>query len=177
MIFTFVLVVMFAATWLVPPRSRWTTKDRWRVALALGMAFAGVSHLAAPTPFVQHLPEWMPLRHAIVFGSGLVEIAFGVALLLVRASWRPKIGLALAAFLIAVFPGNIYVAVAGIDVQGQPDGIYAWIRLLFQPAFVWLAVWSTRVTTQHHSHRERQDDRPSTSLPIPDHPVGLLGPR
>ena len=105
---------------------------RWRVALALGMAFAGISHLVMPTPFLQHLPEWAPMRSAVVFASGLVEIAFGVALLL-RTSWRPRIGLALAAYLVAVFPGNIYVAVAGIDVQGQPDGIYAWIRLLFQP--------------------------------------------
>jgi uncharacterized membrane protein len=142
MLFLLVIVVMFAATWLIPPRSRWTATDRWRAALALGMVVAGVSHLVSPTPFLQHLPEWMPLRSPTVFVSGLVEIAFGIALL-VRTRWRPMIGWALAAYLVAVFPGNIYVAVAGIDVQGQPDGIYAWIRLLFQPLFVWLALWTT----------------------------------
>lgn len=79
MVFLIVLVVMYVATWLIPPRSRWTQQARWRVALALGMAFAGISHLVMPTPFLQHLPEWAPMRSAVVFASGLVEIAFGVA--------------------------------------------------------------------------------------------------
>jgi uncharacterized membrane protein len=142
MLFATVLVVVYTATWLVPPRSRWTQKTRWRIALAVAMAFAGLGHLLYPTPFVQHLPEWVPMRSAIVFGSGLVEIAFGVALL-TRRSWQPRIGLALAAFLVAVFPGNLYVALAGIDVQGQPDGLYSWIRLPFQPLYVWLTLWAT----------------------------------
>jgi len=161
MVFLIVLVVMYLVTWLIPPRSRWTQQARWRVALALGMVFAGISHLVMPAPFLQHLPEWAPMRSAVVFASGLVEIAFGVALLL-RTSWRPRIGLALAAYLVAVFPSNIYVAVAGIDVQGQPDGIYAWIRLLFQPLFVWLALWTTGALTRHASPEISAEDRPVT---------------
>ncbi|HUG85870.1 MAG TPA: hypothetical protein VMM13_15005 [Euzebya sp.] len=158
------IVVTYALTWLVPPRSRWTQKARWRVGLAIAMAIAGITHLASPTPFLQHLPLWVPLRSAVVVASGLVEIAFGVALL-VRTSWRPTIGLALAAFLVAVFPANIYVAVAGIDVQGQPDGIYAWIRLLFQPLYVWLALWTTGgldITSVRRLHR-----RGDVIAPIP----------
>jgi uncharacterized membrane protein len=128
------------------------------------MAFAGISHLVMPTPFLQHLPEWAPMRSAVVFASGLVEIAFGVALLL-RTSSRPRIGLALAAYLVAVFPGNIYVAAAGIDVQGQPDGIYAWIRLLFQPLFIWLALWTTGALgplTRHATPEVTAEHRPVT---------------
>jgi uncharacterized membrane protein len=140
--FLIVIVAVFAATWLIPPRSRWSGVDRWRIALALGMVVAGVSHLIAPTPFLQYLPEWLPLRSATVFVSGLVEIALGTALL-VSTRWRLAIGWALAAYLVAVFPGNIYAAVASLDVQGQPDGIYVWLRLLLQPLFVWLALWST----------------------------------
>lgn len=148
MVFLVVLVVMYVATWLIPPRSRWTPQARWRVALALAMTVAGITHLVMPTPFLQHLPEWAPMRSAVVFISGLVEIAFGVALLL-PISWRPKIGWALAAYLVAVFPGNIYVAIAGVDVQGQPGGIYPWARLLLQPLFVWLALWTTGALTRH----------------------------
>ena len=147
MVFMIILIVIYALTWLIPPRSRWTQEARWRVALALGMAIAGLTHLLSPTPFIQHLPEWVPLRSAIVFVSGLVEIAFGAALL-IRTAWRPWIGWALALYLVAVVPGNVYVAVSGIDVQGQPGGIYAWIRLLFQPLFVWLALWTTRALQQ-----------------------------
>jgi uncharacterized membrane protein len=50
----------------------------------------------------------------------------------------------LGLFLVAVFPGNVYVAVADVDVAGQPGGVYPWLRLLLQPGFVWLAWWSTR---------------------------------
>ena len=43
----------------------------------------------------------------------------------------------------AVFPGNVYVAVAGVDVEGQPGGIYSWLRLPLQAVFVWLAIATT----------------------------------
>jgi uncharacterized membrane protein len=50
-----------------------------------------------------------------------------------------------------VFPSNIYVALAGIDVDGQPGGAYPWLRLPLQLLFIGWAFWSTK------------DDRPSGS--------------
>jgi uncharacterized membrane protein len=49
----------------------------------------------------------------------------------------------LAAYLLAVFPANLYVAIAGVDVQGQPDGWYPWLRLPLQALFIAWALWST----------------------------------
>ncbi|HEU0235410.1 MAG TPA: hypothetical protein VFR14_03090 [Candidatus Limnocylindrales bacterium] len=118
------------------------------MALALGMAVAGVSHLVSPLPFVQHLPTWIPERYLIVYVSGVIEIALGAALL-APARWRPLVGAALAAYLVAVFPGNVYVAVAGVDVVGQPGGIYAWLRLPLQAVFIWLTLWSTGATSRN----------------------------
>ncbi|HSK52327.1 MAG TPA: hypothetical protein VLA44_06185 [Clostridia bacterium] len=141
MLFLFVLVAAYAALWPLT-RGRLTVRSRARVALAAGMVVAGAAHLVTPTPFVQHLPEIVPLREAIVFASGLVEIAFGFALV-GPARWRPLIGLLLAGYLVAVFPGNVYVAVAGVDVEGQPGGIYSWLRLPLQAVFVWLAIATT----------------------------------
>src|SRR5918994_903158 len=134
MLFLFVLVASYAALWPFT-RTTLTVRERSRIALALGMAVAGVSHLANPMPFVQHLPTWVPERYLIVFVSGLIEIAFGAALL-APVRLRPLVGAVLAAYLMAVFPGNDYVAVAGVDVVGQPGGIYAWLRLPFQSAVV-----------------------------------------
>lgn len=145
MLFLIASVVGYAATWLIPPRSRWTPQKRWRYALAAGTAVFGALHLITPTPFLQHIPPWAPAREALVIVSGLIEIAFGVVLVW-PTTMRAWTGYALAAYLVAVFPGNIYVAVAGIDVAGQPDGAYPWIRLAFQPLFVWLAIWTTRPT-------------------------------
>jgi hypothetical protein len=42
-----------------------------------------------------------------------------------------------------VFPGNLYVALAGIDVQGQPGGWYPWLRLPLQALFSAWAFWCT----------------------------------
>lgn len=142
MLFAMVLLTGYALTWLLP-RRRVTFADRWRLALALGMTVAGVAHLVDPTPFVQHLPEWVPQREPLVLLTGLIEIGLGLALLAPQP-YRRLVGLLVAAYLVAVFPGNIYVAVAGVEVDGQPGGVYPWLRLLFQPLFIWLAVWCTR---------------------------------
>jgi len=142
MLFLLVLVGAYTVLWPLT-RNRLTIRSRARVALAAGMAVAGIAHLVTPTPFVQHLPEVIPMREAIVFASGLTEIAFGFALV-GPARWRPVVGLLLAAYLVAVFPGNVYVAIAGVDVEGQPGGIYAWVRLPLQAVFIGLAIASTR---------------------------------
>jgi uncharacterized membrane protein len=145
MLFLIVLAVAYAVLWPFT-RINMTVGERSRIALAVGMAVAGVSHLTNPLPFIQHLPTWVPERSLIVFASGLAEIAFGAALLgPVRV--RPLVGAALAAYLVAVFPGNVYVAVAGVDVVGQPGGIYPWLRLPLQAAFIGLALWSTGATS------------------------------
>lgn len=142
MIFLALLLVAFAVTHIAA-RNRTSVRSRWRIALAVAMAVAGVSHLVDPAPFVQHLPTWVPRREALVLVSGLAEIALGAALLRSQPA-RRLAGVALAAFLVAVFPANVYVAVAGIEVDGQPGGLYPWLRLPWQLLYVWLALWSTR---------------------------------
>ncbi len=127
---------------------------RWRQAAryGLGIAFvvAGVSHLVNTTPFEQHLPEWVPAATAIVVVSGIAEIVLGMALVAARRS-APVVGIAAAVFLVSVFPANVYVAVAGIDVDGLPGGLYAWLRLPLQAVFVvwaWASTRSTREPTE-----------------------------
>ena len=146
MLFAVVLVVATVVTWAVGRRSAPTVQDHARRGLAAAMVVAGVAHLLSPEPFVQHLPGWVPAREAVVLVSGLVEIAFGVALLGWRAR-RVAVGRALALYLVAVWPANVYVAVAGVEVDGQPGGAYPWIRLPFQVLFVVWALWSTSAGT------------------------------
>jgi uncharacterized membrane protein len=121
---------------------RGRTEDQWRYALAIAMAVAGLAHFLDPTPFIQHLPVWVPARELLVLVSGIIEVALGAALL-APPPYRRLVGLALALYLVGVFPANVYVAVAGVDVDGQPGGWYPWLRLPLQPLFVWLAVWTT----------------------------------
>ncbi len=166
MIFLLVLALatMTSAT-VTGLRHRFSPRGAARLGMAIAMAFAGASHLILPTPFIQHLPPWLPLRGEIVVVSGLVEIALGIALLL-PAPARRRVGVALAVYLLAVFPGNVYVAVFDVDVDGQPGGAYTWVRLPLQLLFIVWALWSTRernrpvsggllptVTADHPAHR------------------------
>jgi uncharacterized membrane protein len=139
--FLLILLASTVVAWLFGRRTG-TWRDHTRGGLAGAMIVAGISHFARSEPFVQHLPDWVPAREALVFVTGAVEIAFGAALL----GWhrrRRMIGRLLAAYLVAVLPANIYVAVADVDVDGQAGGAMAWIRLPLQALFIAWALLST----------------------------------
>ncbi len=115
-----------------------------RLALGLMLGFAGVSHLTfARTDFQAQVPDWVPLgTDFVVLASGVVEIALGAALVfLVRQ--RHLVGWTVAAFFVAIFPGNISQFMTGTDAFGLDSDLARGIRLLFQPALVAWALWST----------------------------------
>lgn len=120
-------------------------RDHARRGLAGAMIVAGISHFARVDPFVQHLPDWIPAREALVYLTGAIEIALGVALFRSTRD-RATVGRWVAAYLVAVFPANIYVAVADVDVTGQPGGFQAWLRLPLQVLFIAWALASTTPT-------------------------------
>ena len=156
MIFLLVLTLATATSAAVTVlRHRFSPRGAARLGMAIAMAFAGASHLFLAMPFIQHLPTWVPLRAEIVLISGLVEIALAVALLLPPRT-RRRAGVALALYLVAVFPGNVYVALFDVEVDGQPGGAYPWVRLPLQLLFIAWALWSTR-----EPNRQVADDRPS----------------
>lgn len=141
MIFLLILFLGTAVAMIIQRRRSVRSWARWGLAAAL--VVAGLAHLVAPTPFQQHLPEWVPAAGALVLVTGLIEIALGAALALWKDQ-RRLVGIVVALYLVAVFPANVYVAVADVDVDGQPGGPYPWIRLPFQVLFIAWALWSTR---------------------------------
>ena len=78
-----------------------------RIALQLLLGYAltsaGISHLTtARAEFQAQVPTWLPLdADFVVIASGVVEIALGLALITL---WRYRawVGLATAAFFIAI---------------------------------------------------------------------------
>lgn len=123
------------------------TFARW--LLAASMMFAGLSHLFwARREFRAQVPEVvtdvLPIdEDGVVVASGAVEIMLGAALVVLPKE-RGRIGVILAAFFVAVFPGNIAQAGGrrdgfGLDTDGKRVG-----RLFFQPLLVAWALWSTR---------------------------------
>lgn len=116
-----------------------------RVALGLALAFAGISHLTtARQTFQAQVPTWLPFDpDFVVVASGVVEILLGLALVLLPRYQR-VVGLVVAAFFVAIFPGNINQYVNGIDAFGLDTDSARFIRLFFQPVLVVWALWSTR---------------------------------
>ncbi len=115
-----------------------------RIVLGLFLLFAGISHLTfARQEFTAQVPDWVPLgKDAVVLGSGVVEISLGAALVLLRKR-RVTVGWFVAAFFVAVFPGNISQLVTHSDAFGLDSDRARGIRLLFQPVLVIWALWST----------------------------------
>ena len=115
-----------------------------QVGLGLFLASAGFSHLTVSRlAFQAQVPTWLPLDpDFVVLASGVVEILLGAALLLL---WRVRaqVGLVVALFFIAIFPGNINQFVNGIDAFGLNTDMARGVRLLFQPVLVLWALWST----------------------------------
>jgi uncharacterized membrane protein len=115
-----------------------------QVGLGLFLASAGFSHLTVSRlAFQAQVPTWLPLDpDFVVLASGVVEILLGAALLLL---WRVRaqVGLVVALFFIAIFPGNINQFVNGIDAFGLNTDMLRGARLLFQPVLVLWALWST----------------------------------
>ena len=114
-----------------------------RVLLAALMGVAGVAHLVDTAEFLGQLPPWVPVREAVIIGSGVVELGFSAALLLAPHRLRPLVGVALAAFFVAVFPGNVYQWLAGTDAFGLDTDRARLLRLPFQPVLVVAALWCT----------------------------------
>jgi uncharacterized membrane protein len=115
-----------------------------RYTLAAALMFAGLSHLWwSRVAFQAQVPTWVPIdTDAVVVISGVVEIALGIALLRVRSKWT---GWIVAAFFVAIFPGNIAQLVDHKDAFGLDTDTKRVVRLLFQPVLVVWAIWATSV--------------------------------
>jgi uncharacterized membrane protein len=117
------------------------TAGRW--LLGAFLTFAGVGHLSfGREEFQAQVPGWVPVdADVVVVASGIVEIALG--LLLLSGRWRHQAGWVTAAFLVAIFPGNVAQYLAGTDAFGLDSDRARLVRLFFQPVLIAWALWAT----------------------------------
>ncbi len=106
------------------------------VAMALFYVIGGILHFVKTDYYLSLMPPQLPWPRGLVLVSGVAEIVLGVAVLVpatrVWAAWG------LVALLVAVFPANIYAAVAHVPNSG------GYARLPFQAVFIAWAWWFTR---------------------------------
>lgn len=118
-----------------------------RIVLGAFMLFAGIGHLTfLRSEFQAQVPRWIAssegLMDLIVLASGVVEIAFGL-LMIIGGRFKLKTGIALAIFFVLIFPGNINQYVHGIDAFSLDTDTKRLVRLFFQPVLILWALWST----------------------------------
>lgn len=111
---------------------------------------AGILHFVVPELYVQIIPPFFPAPLALVYLSGVAEIAVGLGVLYPRtrryAAWGT------VALLLAIYPANIYMATSGVVIQGMPGGgdpseLVRWGRLPLQGVLILWALWYTRPPT------------------------------
>lgn len=119
----------------------WRAVGQW--VLGGFLLVAGTSHLTfAREDFRAQVPDWLPFENVIIIASGVVEIALGLSLILL-AKHRVLVGWVVAAFFIAILPGNINQLVTHTDAFGLDTDRARFIRLFFQPLLVAWALWCT----------------------------------
>jgi uncharacterized membrane protein len=115
-------------------------------ALALFFLLAGIAHFTQTAAFAAIVPPLLPFKSAIVWITGAMEIGF--AILLLCPHLRPRLGWIIAAFLLAVLPANIYMALAGLPLGALDSPLALWTRVALQFPLIALVLWATRVPSR-----------------------------
>lgn len=121
--------------------SRPAIKTLTRCLLGLLFVGAGINHFWHTPFYVAMMPPYLPWHLALVYVSGIAEVALG-ALMLTRR-WQALAGWGMLALCVAVFPANVHMALhPELFSQFSPQGLL-W-RLPLQAVLMAWAWWYTR---------------------------------
>lgn len=110
--------------------------------LGAGFIFAGCNHFRDAAFYVRMMPPYLPFPLALVYLSGIAEVALGIGVLIPQ--WRRLAGWGLIALLVAVLPANFQMALHPEQFPEIPE-IGLWLRLPFQLVFMAWVVWATNL--------------------------------
>ena len=108
-----------------------TTALRPDAKIVVGAFVAsGTVHLIKPEVYEPLMPSWVPAHREVILSSGVVELICALGLLL--PSTRRAAGIASAALLVGVFPGNIKMAVDALKGSNRQFQAVSLARLPLQ---------------------------------------------
>jgi uncharacterized membrane protein len=117
-----------------------------RIFLAALFMFAAFWHLVDPQLFMPIMPPWIPAPMAGIVISGVAELVGAVALLAPLRDIQRAAGVILLLLLVAVFPANVYMAVAHVQINGFPSKDWmSWARLPLQPILMLIVSWASTI--------------------------------
>lgn len=138
---------------MLPKTKTTTLQNVARCLLGTFMMGAGAGHLTfARQGFQAQTPDWVPQpKNTVVLESGVVEIGLGLTLILCPRRYRVALGVGLAAFYAAVFPGNVHQYLDRLPALGLDTDTKRYVRLFFQPVLIGVALWSTGVLNRRRA--------------------------
>lgn len=96
---------------------------------------AGAMHFIRPKLYRQIVPPYLPAPGALVYLSGVAEVAGGVGMMVPR--WRRRARWLLVATLLGVFPANVHMAQHPEQYPKVPGGARSLkLRLPLQAVFI-----------------------------------------
>jgi uncharacterized membrane protein len=145
------------------PRLRFHLPTCGVLGVSLVFLFTGLGHFIKTDEMLMMLPEWIRSRKLVVL-SGLLEIAFALALLPLR--YRRRTGSAVIAFLMLVFPVNVHAAATGQGLGGPDIGLsYLLLRTPVQLLLIaWTYIFAVRVPHQDPVTTDLNQDEFSRKL-------------
>jgi uncharacterized membrane protein len=116
-------------------------KETLRWVYGVLFALAGANHFAHTDFYVGIMPPYLPWHLALVYVSGVCEMALGIALLFRRTERLAAWGM--IALIIAVTPANLHMAVHA-ELYPQFSAAALQVRLALQLVLLAWAWWYTR---------------------------------
>lgn len=101
---------------------------------------SGVVHLVRPETFEPLMPGWVPAHREVILGSGVLELVCAAGLTV--PATRRVAGLASAAVLLGVFPGNVKMALDARRTRNRTLQALSYARLPLQLPLV-RGAWRT----------------------------------
>lgn len=116
---------------------------RWLATIFFTVS--GSAHFVIPEFFRAMMPPFIPFQDFFIILTGIAEIAGAIGIQIPK--YRKLAGQLMIVLLVAIFPANIYVAIAqpvlpNLDYSPQS----MWWRLLLQPLFI---AWIWLVSVKH----------------------------
>jgi uncharacterized membrane protein len=111
-----------------------------RALLSATFVVAGLLHFRFPRAYAAIMPPALPAPMALVYASGVAELAGGLGVAHPRTSRLA--GRWLAATLVAVFPANVHMALRAERFPRVP----AWALWARLPLQLPLVAWALRAT-------------------------------
>lgn len=103
---------------------------------ALFYVLAGCNHFLSTKVYYVIIPKWLPAPGFLIYFSGILEIVFGVLLLIKKT--RKLAAVLIILMLIAFLPAHIYMIQKAPFMLGEISvtPFIAWARLPFQLLFI-----------------------------------------